>query len=92
MIIPTTSDIRMLEKATHDAGYHHYSITKKPSAMKSYSRSHLVPNPFLIVKNKQTNRILQVKWVGDFQAVVKSTIAQIKDYETRCSKLNTAKQ
>ena len=85
MIIPTTSDIRMLEKATHDAGYHHYSITKKPSSLKYYSRNTLNPNPYLIVKHKQTNRILQVKWVGDFQTVVKNTLSQIQEYETKFS-------
>lgn len=83
MSIPSESDIKKLEQATHEAGYSHYSVTKKPSSMKSYSRKFLAPNPYLIVKNQQTNRILQVKWIGDIKAAVKNTIAQIEEYESR---------
>lgn len=83
MIIPSLSDIKILEKAAHDAGYYHYSITKKPSAMKSYSKKFLAPNPYLLVKNQQTNRILQVQWSGDIKVAVKSTIAQIEEYESK---------
>lgn len=83
MIVPSESDIQKLQEATYKAGYDNYSVVKKPSASKAYSSYKRVPNPYLIVKNRETNRLFQIKWAGDFKAAVNNLLAEIASYENK---------
>ena len=83
MNIPSKADIKKLEEATHRAGYRDYSITKKPASTKNYRRSDLPANPYLIVKNQRSNRIIQIMWEGGLEAVQNDIIDKIEKYESK---------
>lgn len=83
MTVPSDTDIKILEQATHNAGFRDYSIKKKPASMMSYSRKALSSNPYLIVKNRRSNRIIQIIWVDDITAVAKEIICKIEEYEAK---------
>ena len=82
MTQPSESELEDIKNRIVELGYQSYTVSRKVSETRQYSRKKQSANPFFIVKNIVSNRVFQIKWDGNYHEFVREILAKIEKYET----------
>lgn len=82
MTQPSQSELEDIKNRIAELGYLNYTVSKKVSETKQYSRKKNSPDPYFIVKNVVSSRVFQTRWDGNYHEFLNKILSKIEKHET----------